>query len=272
MRDILMRGINPRPLAVARILVGLVAFGFTFEWIRVLLRVSSGNYLTLPVVVGTPSPGRELVLTLFAISLGASAAMILGLAGRVPAITVALTTAAVLLLDQQTYSNHMVLLFMLALFLGMSDSTQALSLSRSRHKTEVTYWPAFLIKSQISVLYAWTAIAKINPQYLSGEVLGTFMQPWVPVPDGLLPAAAILSVVTEAILAVALWIPEVRIAAFVLGGGLHIGIVVALDSPAPLIGFGLLMLSGYVLFASGSGRTYTPASPKGKTAQLSAGI
>lgn len=268
MRDILTRVISPRPLALARILVGLVALTFTFEWIRVLLRVSSGNYLTLPVIEGIPSPGHEIVLALFAVSLSGSAAMILGLAGRVPAIMVAATAATVLLLDQQTYSNHMVLLMMLALFLGMSGSHCAWSLSRSAHKTDVPYWPAFLIKSQISILYAWTAIAKINSQYLSGEVLSTFMQPWMPVPDEFLPAAAILSVMTEAFLAVALWIPQTRKIAFLVGGGLHIGIVVALDSPAPLVGFGLLMLSAYVLFASGDRHNQMPVRPPGPTAQL----
>lgn len=196
--------------------------------------------------------------------------MVLGIAGRVPPIAVAATTATVLLIDQQTYSNHMVLLMMLALFLGMSGSTQALALSRSPRKVEVPYWPAFLIKSQVSILYAWTAIAKMNPQYLSGEVFAAFMQPWVPIPNELLPAAAILSVTTEAFLAVALWIPKTRMAAFILGGGLHIGIVVALDSPAPLVGFGLLMLSGYVLFASRIGRAPTLIATRGEAAQLPA--
>lgn len=180
--------------------------------------------------------------------------MVIGLAGRIPALAVAGIAAVVLLIDQQTYSNHMVLLLMLALFLGMSGSTHAFSVLRHSRKPEVPYWPAFLIKAQITTLYAWTAVSKINPQYLSGEVLGTYLNSWVPLPDSLLPAAAILSIVAEAFLAVALWIPRTRKLAFLVGAGLHIGIVIMLASPAPLVGFGMLMLSGYVLFAWGIGR------------------
>jgi hypothetical protein len=270
MQTILTRVIDPRPLAAARILVGLVSLGFTFEWSRVLVRAASGNYLTLSVIDGWPAPSSELVLALFGLSLCASIAMVLGMAGRVPAMIVAMTTATVLLLDQQTYSNHLVLLMMLSLFLGLSGSAQAWSVSRSPRQAEIPYWPAFLIKSQISILYAWTAIAKINPQYLSGEVLGTFMQPWVAVPEGLLPTAAILSIMAEGFLAIALWVKKTRKVAFVVGAGLHIGIVVVMDTPAPLIGFGLLMLSGYVLFAWGDERARIPATPPGAKERMPA--
>lgn len=261
MRAILTQVIDPRPLAAARIMVGLVSLGFTFEWIRILVRASSGKYLAMPVIAGLPTLGPELVWGLFAVSLGASTAMVLGVAGRLPAVLVSLTTAAVLLADQQTYSNHMVLLMMLALFLGASGSAQAWALFRRSRQAEVPYWPAFLIMAQITTLYAWTAVAKINPQYLSGEVLGEFLHPWVPIPENLLPAVSVLSVVTEAFLAVALWIPKARKLAFIVGGGLHIGIVVLLGSPAPLIGFGMLMLSGYVLFAWGEARPSSAENP-----------
>lgn len=261
MRAILTQVVDPRPLAAARILVGLVSLGFTFEWIRVLVRASSGKYLAMPVIAGWPALGPELVWTLFAVSLGASTAMVLGVAGRLPAVTVALTTAAVLLVDKQTYSNHMVLLMMLALLLGASGSAQAWVLARRSHQAEVPYWPAFLIKLQITTLYAWTAMAKVNPQYLSGEVLGEYVHPWVPIPDNLLLAAAVLSVAAEAFLAIALWIAKTRRLAFVVGAGLHVSIVVLLGSPAPLIGFGILMLAGYVLFAWGEARPSPTENP-----------
>lgn len=251
MRAILTQVIDPRPLAAARILVGLVSLGFTFEWIRVLVRASSGKYLAMPVIAGWPPPAPELVWALVGLSLGASTAMVLGLAGRLPAVTIALTTAAVLLADQQTYSNHMVLLMMLALFLGASGSANAWALPRRFRPAQVPYWPVFLIKVQITTLYAWTAVAKVNPQYLSGEVLGEYLHSWAPIPDNSLSAVAVLSVATEAFLSISLWIPKAQKVSFVVGAGLHIGIVVLLGSPAPLIGFGMLMLSGYVLFAWG---------------------
>lgn len=234
---------------MARILVGLVAAGFSLEWYWVLSRAASGKYLTIPVFDGWPGPTPALVSALFAVSLGSSVAMILGIADGLPAILVGTSGAVVLLTDQQTYSNHLVLLISLAVVLGLSGAAKAWSLSRTPRAASVPYWPALLIKAQVTTLYAWTAIAKINPQYLSGEVLGIHLQPWVPIPDHLLPAAALLSILTEAFLAVALWIPMTRKLAFVIGAGLHLGIVVLLQSPAPLIGFGMLMFAGYILFA-----------------------
>lgn len=241
--------IDPRPLALCRILVGVVAVWFSFEWVRVLARASSGQYLALPVFEALPLLSPDFVRALFVVSIVAAVAMILGVAGRLPAIMVATTVAVVLLIEQQTYSNHMVLLMMLAAFLGVSGSASAWRFSRSPRATSVSYWPAFLIQILITTLYAWTALSKVNPQYLSGEVLSTFLQGWVPIPEQLLPVAAVSSIAAEAFLAIALWIPRLRKLAFVVGAGLHIGIVVLLDSPAPLIGFGLLMATGYILFA-----------------------
>ncbi|RKO25580.1 hypothetical protein D7Z96_07215 [Pseudarthrobacter phenanthrenivorans] len=251
MRRILSDFMDPRPLALARMLVGVAAAGFSFEWISVLARAASGKYLALPVFAGWPAPSPVLVLVLFALSLLASAAMVLGLAGRLPALLTSGTTAAVLLADQQTYSNHLVLLMMLAGYLGMSGAAEAWTVSRAEHPAKVAYWPAFLIKAQITTVYAWTAVAKINPQYLSGEVLGTYLQPWAPIPDEILPIVAVSSILAEVFLAVGLWIARTRRAAFVAGAALHIGIVVLLQNPAPLIGFAVLMAAGYVLFAAG---------------------
>lgn len=255
MRKFLTDVVDPRPLALCRILVGLAALWFSFEWVLVLVRASSGQYLAMPVFEGWPSLGPDFVWALFLVSSIASIAMIIGIAGRLPAIMVAASAAVVLLVEQQSFSNHMVLLMMLAAFLGASGCASAWRVSRSPRATAVPYWPVFLIQVQITTLYAWTAISKVNPQYLSGEVLSTFLQPWVSLSDELLPFAALVSIVAEAFLAVALWIPKLRMLAFSVGAGLHLGIVLLLDSPAPLVGFGMLMLTGYVLFGWAGARS-----------------
>jgi hypothetical protein len=246
---VLNGSIDPRPLALCRILVGLAGAGFAFEWIGVLARAASGQYMAVPVVSGMPTPTPAFVVSLFAVSLVGALAMVLGVAGRVPALLVAVTTVTVLLVEQQAYSNHLVLLSSLSLLLGMSGAAQAWTLSRSTRAAEVPYWPAFLIKAQITSVYAWTAISKLNPDYLDGRVLSTFLQPWVPVPHHLLPAFAALSVLAEATLAIFLWVPKLRKPAFAMGAALHLGILVLLQDPAPLIGFAMLMAAGYVLFA-----------------------
>lgn len=266
MPAVLNASIDPRLLAICRILVGLAAAGFAFEWIGVLARAASGNYLTLPIVEGLLKVSPQFVIGLFVMALIASLAMVLGVAGRLASLLVAATTATVMLADQQTYSNHLVLLFVLSLFLGFSGSHEAWTLSRSPKAGWVPYWPAFLVKAQVSSVYAWTAAAKVNQEYLSGEVLDTYLNPWVPLPQELLPVAAVMSIVGEASLAVLLWIPSLTKLTIALGGALHLGIVVLLQDPAPLVGFAMLMATGYVLAAvpvgkiRGSGSAGNPGS------------
>ncbi|HEX9229008.1 MAG TPA: HTTM domain-containing protein, partial [Arthrobacter sp.] len=188
-------------------------------------------------------------------SVASSVAMILGVAGHVPALLVSACAATVLLSDQQLYSNHMLLLVTLSTLIGLSGAARAIRVFELKRTEQVPYWPSFLIKAQITTLYAWTAISKVNPQYLSGEVIGSNLRPWVPVGSDLLPSIAVLSIAAEAFLAVALWLPCSRWLGFLVGAGLHIGILVFLLNPAPLIPFALLMLGGYAQFTYASMET-----------------
>jgi hypothetical protein len=248
MQHILTAEVDARPLAAARIITALVAVGFTLEWGSTLSRASSGNYLALPVVEGWPTVSPSFVAVLLAVSLAASIAMAVGFGGRLPAILVALVAGIVLFADEQTYSNHLVLLLMMALWLGMSGAHCVWRIPRNKASGMVPYWPAFLIKVLVSSLYAWTAVSKVNPQYLSGEVIGTYLNSWVPITGAMLSVAAVLSIVAEVFLSIALWLTPLRKLAFLVGVGLHLGIVVLLESPAPLVGFGALMMAGYIVF------------------------
>lgn len=273
MRQLLTQTIDARPLAIGRIILGIASLPLALEWFRPMLKVASGDFMALPVFDGaTPLPSL-VVLTFFGLSLAASAGMILGVAGRLPSLLLAAVTALVLLADQQIYSNHLLLMLMLATFMGLSGAHKAYTVfdlkRKSRRRTRgtlVPYWPAFLIKAQITTLYFWTAVSKINPQYLSGEVVGVNLRDWVPIPESLLPAVSVASIAAEFFLAVALWIPKTRLLGFLVGFGLHLGILVFLTSPAPLIPFAMLMSSGYILFAHDSmerGRWKLPAPARG---------
>ncbi len=113
---------------------------------------------------------------------------------------------------------------LLSAILAVSRCGEVLTLvSGAGRKTQVPYWPVFLLRLQITSVYAWTAIAKINEQYLSGEVLDTFMHDWVPVSGPLLGLVAAASVLTEMFLALALWSRRLLLPATLLGAGLHIG-------------------------------------------------
>ena len=259
MRQLLTQNIDARPLAIGRILLGIASLPLALEWFRPLLKVASRDYIALPVFDGAGSLPSIVVMVFFGVSLIASAGMILGVGGRFPALLLAAVTALVLLADQQIYSNHLLLLLMLATFIGLSGAHRAFTVfdlkrrqRRRRGTVAVPSWPAFLIKAQITTLYFWTAVSKINPQYLSGEVIDANLRGWVPIPEGMLPAVSVMSIAAEFFLAVALWIPKTRLLAFVVGFGLHLGILAALTSPAPLIPFAMLMATGYVLFAHDS--------------------
>lgn len=258
MRQLLTQTIDAKPLAVGRILLGVASLPLALEWFRPMMKVASRDYIALPVFDGAGSLPSLVVMVFFGLSLMASAGMILGVAGRLPALLLAAVTGLVLLSDQQVYSNHLLLLLMLSTFMGLSGAHRALTVfdmgkrRRRVHREQVPYWPAFLIKAQITTLYFWTAVSKINPQYLSGEVVGANLRDWVPIPEGLLPAVSVLSIAAEFFLAVALWIPKTRLLGFLVGAGLHLGILAFLTSPAPLIPFAMLMATGYVLFAHDS--------------------
>lgn len=264
MLGILTRTVDARPLAVVRIIVGLASLPLVFEWFHPLWRVASGDFLAVPGFAWLPPVDPAFVLALAGVALVSGLAMALGIAPRLAGALVSITAALALVLDQQAYSNHLLLLVLLAALVAMSDAGSALTIRNRRGTTAVPYWPAFLIQLQITTLYAWTAIAKINPSYLSGEVIDTNLRSWVPAPPALLPAVAVATIAAEAFLAFALWVPRLRPAAFVVGAGLHVGILFVLVNPEPLVPFAALMFCGYVLFA----REWFDAGPSARLGRL----
>ena len=144
-------------------------------------------------------------------------------------LTVAL--AGTLLSDQQTYSNHLYLMLPVAALLTVAQSGAALSLDARREggRDWVPGWPVWLLCAQVSIVYGFAALAKLNPDFLSGSVVASYLRR-----DGLLalPDAwrslepmlilSLLAICSEAFLAFALWVPRWRPAAMVVGLGLHV--------------------------------------------------
>lgn len=252
MRPLLDRTIDSRALALTRILVAAASPILATEWLIPLTRATSGDYLALPAFSWIPVPSPLAAWLLFALTIVAAAALALGLMARAAAGAVAGVAATVMLLEQQTYSNHLLLLVCLSTLLAFSGAGRAWSMSRSRQAERVPFWPAFLIMALVTSVYAWTAVGKVNAQYLSGEVMASAVRESIPFPVGAFAALAVASIATEAFLAVALWIRRLRPAAFVVGAGLHASIILVLNDPRPLVPFAMLMLSGYVLFLADS--------------------
>ena len=153
------------------------------------------------------------------------------------------------LLDRQTLAGEVIYLVAVFSFLhwmhAMLDS----------HGSDVGHAPLRVIQWQISVVFAWTAIAKLNPIFLSGGILWVAFDGPVPWPDFLrtqpvLMAIAVGTVPFEIALAVGFWLRGLRRAAVVGAVLFHLFIVLFLSPTMALVAFALVMGSGYVLFAA----------------------
>jgi hypothetical protein len=188
-------------------------------------------------------------------------ALAIGLFARPAAAGLAAVAAATIALDLQAFSNHVTLLIALSALLALGNPSAAWSVDArlGRARASIPYWPVFLVKFQISTVYAFASLTKINSSFLGAEVLASRWEPVVGEPGGavhaILVAIAISTVCVEGFLAVALWSARWRRVALPLGLGLHVTIAATLG--AVLVPFGTLMLGAYVLFPAwrpGSGR------------------
>lgn len=120
---------------------------------------------------------------------------------------------------------------------------------------EVRGAPLRVVQVLISVVFGWTALAKLNPRFMSGGVLGvSFAGPVAP-PDVVLDGSwlvglAIATVVAEMTFAVAIWIDTLRRWVVFAAVAFHLLIVLYFAPTLALVAFSLAMGSGYALFVA----------------------
>lgn len=247
---------DPRPLGVTRIVLGIAAALMTLEIAEAVIRVADGTHLQVPVV---PNTGWLRPLSVAAIPawLVAAGLFAVGRWTRVAGTALVALVLLLLLTDQQLYSNHLVLLGALVGLVTLGDGGAAISLdARGRPPRRIAAWPIWLLRLQITTVYAYSAIAKLNPSFLSGSVVASYLRSDGPLalPDQwrsfeLMFAASVLVILLEGLLAIGLWLPYWRRTAFVAGLALHVGIVAFYEPPLlPFVTFGLASLAPYVLF------------------------
>ncbi|HSE30919.1 MAG TPA: HTTM domain-containing protein [Pyrinomonadaceae bacterium] len=249
---------DARTLAIARIALGVCSLALAWENWRILQRLLNPMIVQLPYFEWLPRLTVSALPMFIGLWVIASAAFLVGWESRVAGAIITCFSAYLLLLDQQLYSNHFYLFFLIVLLLTVAESGAALSLDSFRRdaRNTVAGWPVLLLMIQVSVVYGFSALAKLTPQYLSGEVLSQTLkrQGWFVFPEAwrtsaCLSALAISAIVLELFIAFGLWNKRTRWFAVVGGLALHAFILATLDSSRLSLGvFALEMFALYPLF------------------------
>jgi hypothetical protein len=239
--------VDGRPVAFTRIVLSISLVIVALEVSAYWWAIGEGR-MSYPYwsVLPTPNAGGAGTLlaaaTVLSILLGAGV-----LAGPVAGLASMLCLVA-LLSDQQTYSNHLVLLTLLLAFLSVAQSDRRWSVAARRStQKQVPWWPQLLLVMQVSVCYVFAGLSKLNPHFLSGDTLDAFV--WADLSTQVLVLMSVGAIVTELALGLMLWFRPTRWMAAALGVGLHAGILV-MTAGAHLVfaGFALMCLAVYPLF------------------------
>ena len=246
--------IDARPMGVTRAAVGLAALVMTFELGGYLSRLANPALLRLPVIPWLETAILAVWPLVLLAWVAAATAFMVGIA--TPAAGAALVGMGVAFLasDQQLYSNHLYLLTTVVAILTLAGAGNGFAV-RPSGTDGAARWGRFLLKVQLSIVYAFSALAKLNVSYLSGSVMASYLRSDGPlaVPQQwrgfeAMLVLSIVAVAVEALLAIGLWLPRWRRNAFVVGLALHAGILLTFDPPLPFLVFGILTLAVYVQF------------------------
>ena len=271
---------SPRLVAIARIMIGITSMLAALEIWRLLPHFLTPTVIKLPYFAWLPVLPPRGVWAFILLWVLAAVAFVIGWKTRIAGAVLACVIGYNLMLDQQLYSNHLYLLFLIVVLMTITDSGAAISMdARRAERATVSGWPIWLLKIQVSIVYIFSAIAKLTSQYLSGEVLteslkqyGFFTVPmaWrVPLAMKLL---AIVAIGMELFVGLGLWSKRLRPLAVIAGVLFHAFIIAALDSSRLSLSiFALEMFAVYLLFFDeGSGKSL--ATPTGLRPAGSRGV
>jgi Vitamin K-dependent gamma-carboxylase len=237
---------DPRPVAIARIGLGLATILTSIEAYEILAAISGGK-LAMPVFPGIPAPTLPWVVVLVVLTIAAALAVTVGWNTEKAATVSVILGITMLLWDQQTYSSHRLLGTLLMAYLVFAKAGTAWSVRPVPGRLSVPWWPQLLMMSQLSVLYFFSALSKINVWFISGIPLAYWV--WIELPWQLYAVAAVMTIVVELTIAVGLWFQASRRVAILLGLGLHLSIVVLMNHDTfALLTFAITCISLYPLF------------------------
>ncbi|MEO1478233.1 MAG: HTTM domain-containing protein [Bacteroidota bacterium] len=185
-----------RPVHAASLVAFRVAFGAVMVW-EAWRYASKGwieRYYVDPVFHFSypgfdwiaPLPLGDMYAVFAALAIG-GVGVALGWQYRITASMLFVTTAYVFLLAPGHYLNHVYLLVLLAGLLAVVPAHHAYSVDawarrrRARRTgadpppTTVAVWAVWLFRAQLGIVYTYAGIAKLNPDWLRGEPIGTWL-------------------------------------------------------------------------------------------------
>jgi len=239
-----------RSVVLLRVVIGLVSIFRGIEEWRVMSHVFRPGIVRFPMFEFLPVIGLREAMVLLAVWLLSALAFTVGVQVRLSGLVLAATMGATLFIDQQLYFSHLYLLTLIVLLVAMADP-------ENRSET-VLYWPVLLLKLQLSIVYLFAALSKLNSQYLSGFMLGANFRKSLTFSPAVLSAFAATSVFVEVFLAFALWSTRLRKPAVIIGIAMHAAMVCLLAPPviAQLALFAVECLALYPLFFIAKGEAY----------------
>jgi hypothetical protein len=257
MERLLTGDVDARPLAVLRVVIGVTAFARALVAYGILERLLRPTTIRLLYVSWLPQLGPSAIPWLVALWAAAALLFACGWWTRTAGVVLAAAILYVLLLDEQTYSNHLYLLVLIVLLLVLANAGAALGVdARGDTRPRAEAYAVWLLRTQVSATYAFAALAKLNSVYLSGATLAGYMSPTL---LAALPEATRLpfvlacswgTIAVELGLAVTLWSARWRRVAVAAGVALHVGMVALLPPGArvQLAIFAIEMVALYLVF------------------------
>jgi hypothetical protein len=172
----LFEPVDAASIAVFRIVLGLmiawdVVRYWVSGWIEEYYILPKWHFTYLYFDWVQPWPGSGMYVHFAA--LGVAALLVsLGLGYRVAIALTWLLYTYKFLLEESVYMNHYYLIGLFCFLLIFMQPQRVYSLDRRRHPEwpqTVPWWNVLLLRCQLFIVYAFGAVAKLNPDWLRGE-------------------------------------------------------------------------------------------------------
>lgn len=237
------------PLAVCRVGVGMAAMIRGLKTVRDLYLLQHDPAAVLARVFDwAPRMASTWEILCFGLVwMMAATGLFVGYRARLCAAMLLILAVFQHVVDYNFWAHHMYFFMLVLLLLATSESDAALSVRCYRRGCPdrwITGWPVWLLKVQLSIVYFYTAAAKLNEPFLSCQVLlGRLALPAFAQGPAVIQVLAASAVGAEFFLAGALRSRRLRPYGLVVGVGLHGLVPLTMGFYAGLLVFSLLVSS-----------------------------